>query len=133
MEKTVKEFLVAKKQGIEIMRQSKNHMEIRGIDNLSPAFVHPDFVRDGLTIGTVPVSAGVAVHLNKTAVRTPADMIPQLSGFAADDGIGSFSLNFGLEMSGGAIILIRVSPYGAKVRITQCYHLPSGQKDWLHG
>ena len=42
-QKSVKELLVVVKERPQFMWKSKYHMEIGGIDNLGPAFVHPDF------------------------------------------------------------------------------------------
>ena len=67
-------------------------MKIRGIDHLSPTFVHPDFLVDGLAVGTAAVSAGVIMEFQMAAFRTLGNIYTQISGFAAEYGSGSFFL-----------------------------------------
>lgn len=56
------------------MRKGKHYMEIRGIDDLCPAFVDPDFFGECLTTGAITVAAGVIVQLCMSAVITYADV-----------------------------------------------------------
>lgn len=51
------------------MWKRKYHMKIGGIDHLSPAFIHPDFLIYGLAVWAVTVTAGVVMELRMAAVR----------------------------------------------------------------
>ena len=64
------------------MGQSKNHMKVGGVDDFGPAFIHPDFILYGLTIGTVSVTAGIVVNFHVPAVRTLAEVTAKFAGFA---------------------------------------------------
>lgn len=119
MKKAVQKLLVTINQGVQFMRECKNHMEVRGVYDFRPAFVHPDFFHDRLTVGAVPVPAGVVMDFGMPAVRTPAGIVSKPPGFAVQNGMGSFSLYFRLEMPGGTVILIRCFPYLPDVRVTQ--------------
>ena len=54
------------------MGKSKNHMKVRRVYDLSPALIHPDFLKDGLTVRTAAVMAGVIVDFQMSAIRTLA-------------------------------------------------------------
>lgn len=43
MKQAVKAFLVGINQGIEFMGEGKDHMEIGGVNDFRPAFIHPEF------------------------------------------------------------------------------------------
>ena len=43
MEKGVEQLLVTVKEWVEFMRKCKDHMEIRGINDLGTALIDPDF------------------------------------------------------------------------------------------
>lgn len=45
-------------------------MKVRGVNDFSPAFVHPDRFVDSLTVRTVTVTAGIVMEFQMTAVRT---------------------------------------------------------------
>jgi len=98
VKKTIQEFLVTIKQRVRLMRECKNHMEVRGVYDFGSAFVHPDFLHDCLTVGTVTVSTGIIVDLGKPTLRTLAGIASKLTGFAVQNGVRSFSLFFRLEM-----------------------------------
>ena len=100
MEKSIKEPLVAVDQRIQFMWKCKYHMKIWGIDYLGPAFIYPDLFVDGLTVWTVPVTAGIIVEFCMSAVRALRDIDAELAGLAVEDGPGSFKLGIGLEMPG---------------------------------
>lgn len=51
------------------MRKREHHMEIRGINDLCPTFVHPDLFVDGLAVWAVTVVAGIVMELQMTAIR----------------------------------------------------------------
>ena len=47
------------------MGKCKYHMKVRGINNLCPSFIHPDFFQDSLAVRTVTVAAGVVMVVMK--------------------------------------------------------------------
>lgn len=76
------------------MGQGKDHMEIRGIDDFRPTFVHPDFLVYSLTDGAVPVPAGIIVDFCMPAFGADADITAALFRFTTDDSLRSFLLYF---------------------------------------
>ena len=94
MEQSVKELLITVDQGIEFMGDSKHHVEVRGINDLRPAIINPDFFEDSLTVGTVPVAAGIIVELDMSAFHALADIDTEPAGLTCQDGAGSFLLFF---------------------------------------
>lgn len=93
MEEPIKKLLVTVDEGIQFMGKCEYHMKVRGIDHFCPAFVYPDFFLYSLTVGTVPVAAGVIVKFHMPAVRALGDIYPELSGFTVQDGPGGFTLD----------------------------------------
>ena len=87
-------FLIAIDQGIEFMGKSKHYMEVRGIYDFRPALIDPDFFKDSLAVGTVPVPAGILVEFHVPAFPARADIDTKSSGFAGKDCMGSFLLFF---------------------------------------
>ncbi len=77
VEKAIEKLLVAVKQGIQIMRKGKNHMEVRGVNDFSPAFIHPGLFLHGLAVGAVAVTAGIIVEFNMAAVRALGKIDPK--------------------------------------------------------
>jgi len=69
------------------MGECKNHMEVRSVHDLRPAFVHPDFLHDCLAVGTVSVSAGIIVDLGMPTVRAPGGIASKPAGFAVQNGV----------------------------------------------
>lgn len=72
MKKSIEELLVAVNERIKFVGQSKNHMEIRGINDFCPAFIYPDFLKNSLTVRTVAVTAGIIVYFRVSAAGTLA-------------------------------------------------------------
>ena len=52
------------------MRKRKDHMKIRRVNDFGSTFIHPEFFFDSLT---VPVTAGIVMVFNVTAIGTLAD------------------------------------------------------------
>lgn len=94
MEQAVKELLIAIDQGIEFVGERKYYMEVRGIHDFRPAFIHPDLFEDSLTVGTVPVPAGIIVEFHVPASAAFADIHTETAGLAGKDRAGSFLLFF---------------------------------------
>lgn len=130
------------------MREGEHHMEVRGVYNFRPALVHPYLLKDCLAAGTVSVPAGIVMDLRVTAFCTDAGAVSKLSGFAAQDVMGCFFLDGGLENSAFAVrfigrlenlldlkILAVFGPCGNAEQFFDFYvshepYLPAGQKDW---
>ncbi len=92
MEQPVEKLLITVDQRVEFVRKCKYHMEVRGINDFRPAFIHPDFFQDGLTVGAVPVAAGIIVEFHVSAFAALADIDPKPAGLAGEDCAGSFPL-----------------------------------------
>lgn len=82
VEKAVEELLVAVNERVKFMRECKDHMEVRGVDDLGPAPVDPDFLKDGLAVRAVTVAAGIIVEIHVSALGALADITSEFSGFA---------------------------------------------------
>ena len=82
MEQPVKKLLVTEEQGVEFVRERKYHMEVRGANDFRPAFIHPDFFQDSLTVRAAAVTAGVVMDLHMPTVTTLTYVIAQFAGFA---------------------------------------------------
>ena len=63
------------------MWKGKDHMKIRRVDDLSPAFIHPDFLLYSLTVRTIAVTAGIIVELQMSAIRALAQVNSEFTGF----------------------------------------------------
>ena len=70
MEKAVQKLLIAVNERIQLVGKRKHNMEVRGINDLGPSFIHPDFLQDCLAVWAVAVSAGVVMHFHMSAVGT---------------------------------------------------------------
>ena len=68
-------------------------MKVGGVNDFRPAFVYPDLFIDSLTIGAVPVTAGIVVDFYMPAFCAFTDAIAEFSGFAVHDGFGSLFLD----------------------------------------
>lgn len=77
VEKPIEKLLVAVKQGVQFMRKGKHHMEVRGVNDFRPAFIHPDLFLHGLAAGAVAVAAGIIVELGMPAVRALGNIDPK--------------------------------------------------------
>ena len=62
MEQPIKKLLITVDQRVKFVGECEHHMEVRGVNNFRPALVHPDLFEDGLTVGAVPVPAGIIVE-----------------------------------------------------------------------
>ena len=92
VEKSVQEFLVTVNEGIQYVGKCEYHMEIRGINHFCSALVNPEFLINGLTVGAVPVAAGVIVKFHMPAIRTERNIHTKGACFTVHNGIGSFLL-----------------------------------------
>lgn len=128
MQETIEELLVTVDQGVQFMGECEYHMEVRSINDLSPALVHPDLLLDCLAAGTVPVAAGIIMGFQMAAVRTLGKIDSELSGFTVHDGTGSFLLGSRLELPGSRVFPIGEFPYPPDLHLTHGTHLPSGQE-----
>lgn len=108
VEKSVQEFLVTVNEGIQFMRKCEYHMEIRGINHFCSAPVNPEFLINGLTVGAVPVAAGVIVKFHMPAIRTERNIHTEGACFTVQNGIGSFLLRIRKKAPRGKECFIRV-------------------------
>ena len=76
------------------MRQGKHDMEVGGVDDFRPALINPELFGHCLTVGAVPVAAGIIVELHMPAFRTCADVHAELAGLAGQNRMGSPLLFF---------------------------------------
>ena len=79
VEKSVQEFLVTVNEGIQFVGKCEYHMEIRGINHFCSALVNPEFLINGLTVGAVPVAAGIVVYLHMFAITASAYVVTKLT------------------------------------------------------
>lgn len=110
------------------MRKGKDHMKVRGVNDFSPAFVHPDRFVDSLTVRTVTVTAGIVMEFQMTAVRTLGNVNTQSVRLTVHDSSGSFFLDIRLERTRSTVIRIRRVPDLVYFGIIHVRHLPSCQK-----
>jgi hypothetical protein len=110
------------------MRKGKDHMKVRGVNDFSPAFVHPDLFVDNLTVRTVTVTAGIVMEFQMTAVRTLGNVHTQSARLTVHDSSGSFFLDIRLERTRSTVIRIRRVPDLVYFGIIHVRHLPSCQK-----
>ena len=64
------------------MWKGKYHMKVGRVYYLGPAFIHPDFFQDSLTVRSAAVTAGVVMDLHMPTVTTLTYVIAQFAGFA---------------------------------------------------
>ena len=128
VKQAVQKLLVAVNKRIQFMRKSKYHMEIGRVNDLSPAFVHPDLFEDALTFGAASVTAGIVMEFYVSAVRTLADIAAKFSGFADTDSMGGFSLYIRQTGSRFFILLVRVFENLTDMVLSHGRALPCGQK-----
>ena len=103
MQQPIEDILVAVNEGVQLMWKSKDHMEVRGINDLSPAFIHPYFGGEGLAVRAATVTAGVIIELDMSAIRALANITAEPAGLAVHDGMGRLALNIGEETARGRI------------------------------
>ena len=92
VEEAVEQPLVRVKERVELMWEREDYMEIRGVDHFGPAFVHPDFLFDGLAAGAAAAAAGIIVDLYMAALCALADTETEPAGLAVQNGGGGFAL-----------------------------------------
>ena len=93
VEQSVKKFLVTVKQGIPFMWKCKYYMKIGRIYHFRPAFIHPDFFFDCLTVGTVAVTTGIIVNFCMSTIFANTGVVSKRTGFTVKNRKGSFFLN----------------------------------------
>lgn len=128
MKKAVEKLLVAIKERVQLMWEGKHHMKVWGVNDLGPALIHPEFLQDSLTVGTVAVAAGIVMEFEMAAVGTLRNVSAEFAGLAQEDGPGGFLLNPGQDMALCGNIIIRELKYLLDVVITHDKYLPCGQR-----
>lgn len=111
------------------MRESKDHMEIRGVNDLGPARVHPDFPGESLAVWTIAVTAGIIMELCMSAVVADGDVTAKSLRLTAHERVSGFALDMG---QGGAIVEVIVIGKPENLldgKVRQGCRLPTGQTD----
>ena len=127
MEKPIEQLLVAQEQRIQFMWKSEYHMEVGGIYDFRPAFVHPELLIHSLAVGTVTVAAGIVVDLGMAAIGTDADTAAQCAGLAPKDGHGGLFVDVGRRINGTVFLPSKLENL---LDLTLCHrYLPSYQED----
>ena len=67
-------------------------MEVRGIQNVFPPFIHPLFPGQSLTHGTAPVAAGIVMNLQMSTVLAHTYVGTISTGLAVNDTVGNLGL-----------------------------------------
>ena len=93
VEQSIKKFLVTVNQRIQFVGKCKYHMKIGRIYHFRPAFIHPYFFFDCLTVGTIAVTTGIVMNFCVTAVFTNTGVVSKRTGFTVKNRKGSFFLN----------------------------------------
>jgi hypothetical protein len=126
VQETTKKLLVIVDQGIKFMGECEYHMEVRCINDLCPALIHPDLLLDCLAVAA---AAGIIMEFQMFAVWALREIGSEPSGFTVHDGMGGFLLNMGLNVPGSLVFPIGEFPYPSDLQVTHGVHLPSGRKD----
>ena len=100
VEKPIKDLLVGIDKRVQFMGEGKDHMEVRCVNDLGSAPVHPDLLLDGLTAGAAAAAAGIIMGLQMSAVWAEAPVAAQLPGLAAHDSVCCLTLDIGLGCAG---------------------------------
>ncbi len=124
VKKPVEELLITVNQGIEFMGKGKYHMEVRGIDDLSPALIHPDFLLHSLAVRAVTVTAGIIMDFHVSTVRTLAQIETKPAGFTVYNGMGGFPLYIHQVMPLCRIVIKGMFKYLPDFVITHGIYLP---------
>lgn len=86
-------FLAAKKDGIQLFRQSKDNIKIAGIQVMRVLLFNPLFPGKCLTFWTMTVTAGIIGDFDKTTMVAGIQMSPQYNSPAITYGTESLCLN----------------------------------------
>ena len=86
-------FLAAKKDSIQLFRQSKDNMKIAGIQAMRVLLFNPLFPGKCLTFWTMTVTAGIIGDFDKTTMIAGVQMSSQYSSPAITYGTESLRLN----------------------------------------
>jgi hypothetical protein len=88
----IQKLLVAVDNGVQFLRNSEYYMEVWCIQYIFPAGIHPLFLWKLLAHGTAPVTTGIIVDRNTTAILTDTGIDTKGTGFAVHDVISCFAL-----------------------------------------
>jgi len=97
-EQRIENSLVLIYDGAQVVRHSKDHMEISHIEQIVFLTVDPALFSECLTLGAVPVSAGIVRDIDATATFAGIHVSAEFSGAALLDSEHSFLLSYGQTM-----------------------------------
>jgi hypothetical protein len=94
-QQVIHDLLVLQSQRGEAARKGENHMNIGGGQKFAAARLQPTVASGGLTLGTVPIAAGVERDGAISAAGTEIAMPAQSGGAATLDGGQHFEMSAG--------------------------------------
>lgn len=123
----IEKLLIGIDQRIQLSGECKDHMEVRGVNDLCFPSVDPDFLEDSLAVRAVAVPAGVVVDGDMSAVLAGGDGASHRGGLTVQDGRGSPLLHrrWGESLQIALPSQIKDLLY---LRSKHLNHLPAGQK-----
>ena len=127
MKKAIEELLVCIYDRIKFSRDGEDHMEVWPVNDLGTSGIYPQFFEDSLTVGAVPVAAGVVMHFLMSAFITDADTAAEGTGFTGHDGPGRLYL-FAARIVGGKIVIPGGVEYLLYFQVMHCIFLPACPK-----
>lgn len=114
------------------MWKCENHMEVRGINDFGPAFIHPEFFLNSLAVRAAAVLAGTVMDLEMPSFPALAFIVAESAGFAVHNGMGGFLLDTeNVERIREALPAKGKNLLDAGISHGEA--LPSGQKGLRHG
>lgn len=84
--------LIGIDEAVKFKWDSKDNVEIRGINDFRAAVVDPNLPEDGLARRAVAVAAGIIVEFDMAAFPAEASVSAKLSGLAQHNGASSLVL-----------------------------------------
>ena len=75
-------LFMAQDDGVELMGQGEDHVEVLYRQDLSSSFLKPAFTRHVLACGAMPIAAGMVDKAHGAAMAAPIDMAAKIRGSA---------------------------------------------------
>ncbi len=93
------------------MREGKDHMKVRRVNDFGPTVIHPKFGHNSLAVGAAAVTAGIVMEFDMAAVLALGDGKAKGAGLAIHDGMGRFLLGLGERVGRGSLIPSKVENF----------------------